>query len=83
MLCKNVRILIMEFEYLFIFQKIHIKPNKNKPEKEIYYLFSIVEPYFPLLKKQFLKIEGILLYFGSMWHHTRNSKQYLPFDTLV
>ena len=56
----------MEFEYLFIFQKIHIKPNKNKPDqKVIYYLFSI-EPYFPLLKKQFLKIEGILLYFGSM-----------------
>ena len=65
MFCRNVRILIMEFEYLFIFQKIHIKPNKNKPEKVIYYVFSI-EPYFPLLKKQFLKIEGILLYFGSM-----------------
>ena len=51
MFCKNVRILIMEFEYLFIFQKIHIEPNKNKPEKEIYYLFSMYRTLLPPFKE--------------------------------
>ena len=41
----------MEFEYLFIFQKIHIEPNKNKPEKEIYYLFSMYRTLLPPFKE--------------------------------